>query len=198
MNSFAKLLLSLCFMSLLSACCVFSTEHCECDPPKPYVNKNAVDWIPLDSADVYYNSDDSIPQTKRLFANYAHRKEYVGGEECGAEFEAFSNEFEFKTKDQLMCSKALMDRVDFYLFSAIGQKTINVSAYNADNDQFSNEGYFEITRSDSLTSTGKIPRVMFRKLNSGDNSIPFLKLTFMKGRGVVNYTDNDGVVWHRQ
>ena len=77
--------LLLCFLVLLSGCCAFTSEDCNCTPPEPELNPEVLEWIaPYDELEVFMFEDGAGNEDSFLVERLMD-EEFCGGDECGTD-----------------------------------------------------------------------------------------------------------------
>ena len=188
------------FLLLVSenSCCNFSSKPCNCYFPQPVIDESAKQWIsPFNSEKLIFNNKSFPSNELIIYRKYSEQLEEVGGDECVATYPSFVTNFELDTISHklLLQIKALSSNVSF---SSV------ISKYNGNNigqffstkqDSFYCTDAFHCLETDTLLNGSKTKKLTFIKINKHNPISIFNDLSFLKGIGIIEFTDTFGIKW---
>lgn len=195
-----KHFLSLSFVVMLfSSCCVYSSRDCHCDPPDPFLAESTKDWIVPFSSGEYLFETSGLPVSEQtVYREYKEGSECVGGDECCSAFPIHTTDFSIVNlgvKQPLLNTKAIENYVRFFVEY---HRYTGIATLNVDNGSFTTPDYISLIEADTLINGVSTPKIIFYKTDPTKNEILFDQLEFVKGVGVVRYTDTAGRVWTKK
>lgn len=195
-----KLFLSLvCFSMLLSSCCIYSSRDCHCNPPDPFLVETTKDWIVPFSSGEYLFETSGLPVAEQtVYREYKEGVECIGGDECCSAFPIHRTDFSIVSQGQgktLLNTKAIENRVEFFVESTSYN---SIASLNVNSGVLSLPDYISSIESDTVVNGVSMKKITFQKADPAKSEILFDQLEFVKGIGIVSYTDTSGRVWRKK
>lgn len=185
----------------LTSCCLVTPGECDCESPKPFLNESTKDWVsPFQSQDWKFTTSDSFPKEQIIFRQYSQGLECIGGDECCINYPVHVTKYLFDTyekKDVLLSTKAIKNVVEFTSNYAYSSGT-QIATYDVNTGKFSKSNAIDLVESDTVIGGLSYHKVTFQKIDTTKIRISFNNIEFVKGIGILSFTDTLGQVWTRE
>jgi hypothetical protein len=183
------------------SCCLISSQDCNCDPPEPFVNENAISWISPFSSGNYLmqNIENNVITQQTLERDYEESKECLGGDECCTSFVVHIAGFAVigasLTSQNLIYTKAVQDYVFFYVGDDNTVPKVQLGRYDVKTNTLTPMLLgTELQLSDTIIGGSRKSRIQFIH-KENHPKILFKTLTLVKDIGVTDYVDNANRSW---
>ncbi len=183
---------------LIISCKKQQSSDCLTDYQKhPYLDQPAIDWLePAPSDSAVFVADDGIHERVMLSHVASSYDAFIGGEECGALFPSKQATYNYidgtsQTRMPLLEVKAVEHAARFY--SSVPGSSTETMFLDID----ANKGYqansdLTVQILDTVINDSIIPMLRFLNINN-NQGVNFNQLTYIKGQGVVGFTDRLGI-----
>lgn len=85
MKIYAMKYLSYTLIILISGCCAFTSQDCDCEPPNPDLIAEALAWMEPYKTQSNFIFENNNGLLDTISVQFEHDSEYCGGEECGSD-----------------------------------------------------------------------------------------------------------------
>ncbi len=185
-------------LTILSGCCLVSSQDCGCKPPEPELLIEAKSWIESyqEDAPFVFKSDNGILDTFTISKNST--TEFCGGDECGsnckiesATLTSLSNpalQFHVSAHDRQFIDFRGSNSADFGLYASLNVSNEKISSHSG--------GSADVLKNYKFLGDSTFVVYVYDDQPSG--KFEFLNYTVAKDFGLIEFTRKDGQVWRRE
>jgi hypothetical protein len=188
--------------ALLTSCCLFTSKDCGCKHSKPYLAESSKEWIfPFKSEELIFVNSDSITLELSIFKDFRQGEECIGGDECCTDYPTLIAEYTFGINDRrnvLVTTTALKNNVTFNSKKSSSSFEYNLGRYDVNTNKFSKPDNINILQEDTIVNDLKLQKVTFIKTDTTESEILIKSIVFIKGIGVIAFTDTSGITWNKK
>lgn len=195
-----KKILILSTAIFMNACCIFTSQDCECEPPDPALNEETIKWItPYDGQDYFIFKND-LGSIDSLHVKRTSDTEFCGGDECGNDCEVERAELISKNNPNLKFTTSAKE-VRFLQINNIDdqQNLIFVELNILNNDIYSSSENTTVSVIDTFEWKNQSIKVLKIECENGLNCLdyPMKKMIISQDYGLLKYESNNGQWWNK-
>lgn len=186
---------------VIYSCCLVTYLECNCTPPEPFVNEEAISWISPYTSGTYLmeNIESNIITQQTLEREYEEGEECIGGDECCSLFTAHIANFRIiddsTTSQNLIYTKAVQDYVTFSVKVSSSMYPVLLGVYDIRTKTLTSILLgSELQLSDTIIGGNQQPQIKLTQTLTHPD-IAFKTMTFVKDLGVTSYVDNASRLW---
>jgi len=195
-----NLLLLMVMASHLTSCCLFTSRDCGCKTSEPYIIESTKEWIaPFESEELTFVISDTTMNSKKITRKYQTGTECIGGDECCTSYPTYITSFSFgNNSSTLLYTRALKNTVEFSSRSSGFSADIFIATLDVNSGKFSKSDEINLSESDTIVSGKESKIVVFQRIDPSKMTFLFNRIEFVKGIGIISFTDTLGQVWTRK
>ena len=185
-------------LTIMSGCCLVTSQDCGCKPPNPELLTDARYWIEPYQEEIpfVYKSDDGELDTFTISKHST--TEFCGGDECGsnckiesATLTSLSNpalQFHVSAHDRQFIDFRGSNSADFGLYASLNVSNEKISSHSG--------GSADVLKNYKFLGDSTFVVYVYDDQPSG--KFEFLNYTVAKDFGLIEFTRKDGQVWRRE
>lgn len=185
----------------LSSCCIFTSKDCDCKTSKPFLIEGTKEWINFSTDQITFSRADSLNIQKIVQRKYYGGDECIGGDECCTNYPYHSSTYFLPYhSNSFLYVKAIKNYVEFSVDTEKFNQGLGVTGeifleINVDNNVLSTASLVNVFENDTLINGQIFKKLYCQNKETSHYTIFFKDIEYLKGLGLVAFTDTFGVKW---